>query len=241
MGITHEWNGTVLTITSDSGTSSADLKGEKGDTGVRGPQGSKGEVGEIDTAVLSHYATLNYVGGEVEALRSELQEYTHTEMQEAQDNANAYTDAVASGIESSLTQKINEQGAQSWEEMQMEMGKIKDYVVEEGTNGIWTYRKWASGISECWGTTTLTVTGWTEWGSVYESAEKIDRINFPENLFIATPFFDASATGTIAAMCIEHWGEITNVSTPMLVVVRPSANSGTLSYSFSMEARGRWQ
>lgn len=31
---THSWNGTVLTITSASGTSSADLKGEKGDTGA---------------------------------------------------------------------------------------------------------------------------------------------------------------------------------------------------------------
>lgn len=31
-GITHSWNGTVLTITSDSGTSSVDLKGDKGDT-----------------------------------------------------------------------------------------------------------------------------------------------------------------------------------------------------------------
>lgn len=30
---THEWNGTVLTITSASGTSSADLKGDKGDKG----------------------------------------------------------------------------------------------------------------------------------------------------------------------------------------------------------------
>jgi len=30
-GITHSWNGTVLTITSDSGTSSVDLKGDKGD------------------------------------------------------------------------------------------------------------------------------------------------------------------------------------------------------------------
>lgn len=37
--ITHEWNGTVLTITSDSGTSSMDLKG---DTGIRGPQGPAG-------------------------------------------------------------------------------------------------------------------------------------------------------------------------------------------------------
>ena len=26
-----------------------------------------------------------------------------------------------------------------------------DYIVEQGTSGIWTYRKWASGIAECWG------------------------------------------------------------------------------------------
>ena len=35
---THRWNGTTLTITSASGTSSADLKGEKGDT-VKGDDG----------------------------------------------------------------------------------------------------------------------------------------------------------------------------------------------------------
>ncbi len=33
---THSWNGTVLTVTSASGTSSADLKGEKGDVGPAG-------------------------------------------------------------------------------------------------------------------------------------------------------------------------------------------------------------
>lgn len=33
---THKWNGTTLTITSASGTSSADLKGEKGDVGETG-------------------------------------------------------------------------------------------------------------------------------------------------------------------------------------------------------------
>lgn len=38
----HSWNGTVLTITSASGTSSADLKGEKGD---KGDTGSKGDTG----------------------------------------------------------------------------------------------------------------------------------------------------------------------------------------------------
>ena len=43
---THKWNGTVLTMTSASGTSSADLKGPKGDTGERGPQGYPGVQGE---------------------------------------------------------------------------------------------------------------------------------------------------------------------------------------------------
>lgn len=42
--ITHSWNGTILTITSDSGTSSVDLKGTTGDTGPRGPRGLKGDV-----------------------------------------------------------------------------------------------------------------------------------------------------------------------------------------------------
>lgn len=52
---THSWSGTTLTVTSASGTSSADLKGatgpqgpkgDKGDTGETGPQGPKGDTGD---------------------------------------------------------------------------------------------------------------------------------------------------------------------------------------------------
>ena len=64
--ITHEWTGTVLTITSDSGTSSADLQGGKGDTGPRGAQGPAGIIvnpdGTIDT---SQYATETYVNEKI--------------------------------------------------------------------------------------------------------------------------------------------------------------------------------
>lgn len=51
--ITHKWDGTVLTVTSDSGTSSADLKGAKGDDGARGAVGAcptlsvNGKIGEV--------------------------------------------------------------------------------------------------------------------------------------------------------------------------------------------------
>lgn len=36
-------------------------------------------------------------------------------------------------------------------EIAEKLGFIADYVVEQGTSGIWTYRKWNSGIAECWG------------------------------------------------------------------------------------------
>jgi hypothetical protein len=29
--------------------------------------------------------------------------------------------------------------------------KIGDFVVEQGQNGVWTYRKWNNGLAECWG------------------------------------------------------------------------------------------
>ena len=48
VSVTHEWDGTVLKVTSASGTSSSDLKGDKGpkgDTGAQGPQGEKGDTG----------------------------------------------------------------------------------------------------------------------------------------------------------------------------------------------------
>lgn len=50
---THSWNGTTLTVTSASGTSSEDLKGEKGDTGAKGSDGNG-----IKTAVLNSNYTL---------------------------------------------------------------------------------------------------------------------------------------------------------------------------------------
>ena len=33
---------------------------------------------------------------------------------------------------------------------------LSDYIVEQGTSGIWTYRKWASGVAECWGQKQIT-------------------------------------------------------------------------------------
>lgn len=39
-----------------------------------------------------------------------------------------------------------------------------DAVVEQGTSGIWTYRKWKSGVAECWGEVSTNVEGGVEAG-----------------------------------------------------------------------------
>ena len=40
---------------------------------------------------------------------------------------------------------------------------VADYVISEGTSGNWTYRKWASGVAECWAKITQTVTPGEAW------------------------------------------------------------------------------
>ena len=47
-----------------------------------------------------------------------------------------------------------------------------DYITEQGTTGVWTWRKWASGIAELWavfGADTLAMTAQT-WGDLYTAS-----------------------------------------------------------------------
>lgn len=62
---THSWNGTVLTVTSASGTSSADLKGDTGTTGVAGysPVRGKDYWTDADKAEIKAYVDDAILGG----------------------------------------------------------------------------------------------------------------------------------------------------------------------------------
>lgn len=66
--IKHEWIGTTLVITSDSGTSSCNLKGRVGDIGPRGPQGPCGVVYDANGNVITTYVTTAYFESVVASL-----------------------------------------------------------------------------------------------------------------------------------------------------------------------------
>ena len=59
-----------------------------------------------------------------------------------------------------------------------------DYIVEQGTSGVWGYRKWNSGLAECWFCVKHTVDSFeTVWGNMYESDEYFPTYAFPFTIY----------------------------------------------------------
>ena len=117
-----------------------------------------------------------------------------------------------------------------------------DYVTEQGTSGDWVYRKWDSGVAECWGSFTCTVTGWTSWGSVYEATRNPNLApSYPSSLFVAAPVINVNAWHpSIGTMGVELYGTNSSTGMPSIVPLRPnSGNTGQIG--IEVYAIGRWK
>lgn len=87
-----------------------------------------------------------------------------------------------------------------------------DHVVEEGISGIWTYRKWANGIAECWGvhSASFAITG--TYGNLFYAS--LGSIALPSGLFIVTPVVVAtrrqsgSITGLVSVSLFASTSDI---------------------------------
>jgi len=55
-------------------------------------------------------------------------------------------------------------------------------IVEQGTSGIWTYRKWSDGTAECWGQTSVASHAYAANGGYFSVEEAL-----PNGLFATTP------------------------------------------------------
>lgn len=121
--------------------------------------------------------------------------------------------------------------------------KMVDFPIEQGTNGIWTYEKWASGKAKCWGVTNEEVFSMdTQYSSVYYSEPtsngKIGYAKFPENLFCEAPtnihIQNYATAGLIGCHIRDVSKEEVNffVSNPIRV---------DLTLQFTIEATGKWK
>lgn len=122
---------------------------------------------------------------------------------------------------------------------------VTDYIIDQGTSGIWTYRKWNSGIAECWGISAQrTVTSWPTWGYINYGDPYTTYDTYPTGLFISTPVCEAQLCGA-SADCWLVKGVVSNTATaantPCFYLARGTAATGTVTYTIAYHAIGRWK
>lgn len=116
-----------------------------------------------------------------------------------------------------------------------------DAIVEVGTEDIWTYKKYASGVAECWGTLSITVTAWDAWGGMYEQADGTAGVNYPTGLFNAAPQIYSSASGSAGNAGVELYGENSATKTPAFFVLRGTSLSSAVTFKIYLQCIGRWK
>ena len=117
--------------------------------------------------------------------------------------------------------------------------KIIDTVVEQGTSGIWTYRKWNSGFAEIWGETTYSskaVT--TTWGSDYSC--NLGTLNFPFT-FTSRPKGSAYAMSTSARVWIIESTDRNTAHTGTLYAIAPTTYTSIASITVYLDFTGKWK
>lgn len=121
-------------------------------------------------------------------------------------------------------------------------GVQMDYIVEQGTKSSWLYRKWDSGVMECWRRLQLTTNVSTAWGNLYSSgALSATNLTYPY-AFTEVPYLNVSlmpfgAGGLIMAPG-NSYGSATQ--TGSFEITRGSSTTNA-SYLIAYHAVGRWK
>lgn len=120
------------------------------------------------------------------------------------------------------------------------LDQITDYladnsIVEQGTDGDWTYRKWSNGTAECWLRKNYTISISTV--ATYFHRGSISNIAFPSGLFIANPVcVGVGANST-------YWINVSNADKDKIanIYVYDVTNGTSLSVGVALYAKGQWK
>lgn len=113
---------------------------------------------------------------------------------------------------------------------------LADYVVEQGTDGIWTYRKWNSGIAECWGKTEVASYTYAANGGSKQVAEAV-----PTTIFSGAPTV-VQASGYIASLVQTQIGyTYADASWIQAYLINRGASSVNAGGGVYWTLKGRWK
>lgn len=121
------------------------------------------------------------------------------------------------------------------------LGAIVDFVIDEGTSGGWSYRKWNNGTYECWAIFTHQTAVSNGWGNAFISGSAQGGETYPIK-FVSTPNLQYGVTASTAdgawLMLGTHSAPLTNL--PTMHVVRGASTSAKAFY-FHWYVRGKWK
>ena len=123
----------------------------------------------------------------------------------------------------------------SWKTI-LDSSNTADHVVEQGTQGDWTYRKWNSGFAECWRNVSVTPS----------------TVNGTNSIAMSLPFtfantdYNVTITPAKAAMYIDRFGDcatngaVTHTTTTFTMAYN-YAYGTAYAVSFNVVVNGRWK
>lgn len=120
------------------------------------------------------------------------------------------------------------------------MATMGDYITDTGTSGIWTYRKWNSGIAECWGLAEISGLSWVDYttgGTPTCFSSPAAQVPMPASLFTSITSINAN---TVSAGSNVGWVANTTFSNNnvQLIFVRNGTAGVVRAY---IDIKGRWK
>ena len=116
-------------------------------------------------------------------------------------------------------------------------GSLNDYIIEQGTSGIWTYRKWKSGVAECWGIYSGNITSRTANAPYNSSVFDIGTVDYPTGFFADIPNVNVNTRiGSFYNLTSYANSYKDNVSISIT-----SNASGTQTVYAYIYAKGKWK
>lgn len=116
-----------------------------------------------------------------------------------------------------------------------------DYIVSYGVDGMWTYRKWYSGIAECWGTLKVTTAIQTaiEGIALYSDAKAIKAKDYPIT-FKELPSETASLQSSSGIVWLAGRGKNSKAKTGTYSLISIDKLNNT-TYDIAITVRGYWR
>lgn len=119
-----------------------------------------------------------------------------------------------------------------------------DHIVEHGEKDGWTYRRWNSGVQECYKVLEHKTAISKTWGSMYVGNTLMERQNYPLPFVSKPAEFASLASGNPGVwLFTESQGNGVNgaYATAIYNVCRPTSNAEQNTFYFSLYAIGKWK